>query len=87
MKSFHYLNLGKPKIKSIEISTQDFLGIDKGVYNPHDITLYINLFTCYGPIINSLHISFYVRPIKIFIYSCKTFKVLIIPKCPINLPP
>jgi hypothetical protein len=41
MKSFHYLNLDKPKIKSIEISTQDFLGIDKGVYNPHDITLYI----------------------------------------------
>jgi len=41
MKSFHYLNLDKPKIKSIEISTQDFLGIDKGVYNPYDITLYI----------------------------------------------
>jgi hypothetical protein len=34
MESLPFLDLGKPKIKSIEISTQDFLGIGKGIYNP-----------------------------------------------------
>jgi hypothetical protein len=31
--------MGKPKIKSIEISTQGSLGTCKGVFNPWDITL------------------------------------------------
>jgi len=36
---FPYLAMGKPKIKSIEISTQGSLGTCKGVFNPWDITL------------------------------------------------
>jgi hypothetical protein len=34
MESLPFLDLGKSKIKSIEISTQCSLGIGKGVYNP-----------------------------------------------------
>jgi hypothetical protein len=33
MESLPFLDLGKPKIKSIEISTQCFLGTSKSVYN------------------------------------------------------
>ena len=64
IKSFHFLNPGKPKIKFIEISTQCFLGIDKGVNNPHDIALDI---TCLYVMHLSqiLCISFHVKPIKI----------------------
>ena len=32
-ESLPFLNLGKPKTKSVEISTQDALGTSKGVYN------------------------------------------------------
>jgi hypothetical protein len=39
MKSLPFLDLGKPKIKSIEISTQGSLGTCKGVYNSRGFTL------------------------------------------------
>jgi hypothetical protein len=32
--SLPFLDLGRPKIKSIEISTQGFLGTGKGMYSP-----------------------------------------------------
>jgi hypothetical protein len=34
IESFPFLDLGRPKMKSIEISTQGSLGIGKGVYSP-----------------------------------------------------
>jgi hypothetical protein len=33
IKSLHFIDLCRPKIKSIEISTQGSLGTGKGVYN------------------------------------------------------
>ena len=39
IKSLPFLDLGKPKTKSIEISTQGALGIGRGVYNPCGKTL------------------------------------------------
>ena len=39
IESLPFVDLGKPKIKSIEISTQGALGIGKGVYNPRGKTL------------------------------------------------
>jgi hypothetical protein len=33
MESLSFIDLGKPKIKSIEISTQGSLGTGKGLYN------------------------------------------------------
>jgi hypothetical protein len=39
IESLPYFDMGKPKIKSIEISIQGSLGTCKGVYNPWDITL------------------------------------------------
>ena len=34
IETLPFLNLGKPKTKSIEISTQGALGMSRGVYNP-----------------------------------------------------
>jgi hypothetical protein len=34
IESLPFLDLGRPKIKSIEISTQGSLGTGKGVYSP-----------------------------------------------------
>ena len=34
IESLPFLDLGRPKIKSIETSTQGLLGTSKGVYNP-----------------------------------------------------
>ena len=39
IESLPFLNLGKPKKKSIEISTQGALDIGRGVYNPCGKTL------------------------------------------------
>jgi hypothetical protein len=39
MESLHFLDLGKPKINSIQISTQGSLGTYKGLYNSLCITL------------------------------------------------
>ena len=39
IESLHFLDLGKPKTKSIEISTQGALGTGRGVYNPCGKTL------------------------------------------------
>jgi glutamate synthase domain-containing protein 3 len=39
IESLPYLDMGKPKIKSIEISIQGSLGTCKGVYNLWGITL------------------------------------------------
>jgi len=33
IESLHFLDLGRPKMKSIEISTQGSLGTGKGVYS------------------------------------------------------
>ena len=38
-KSFPLFDVGKPKTKFIEISTQGSLGMDKGLYNPWGKTL------------------------------------------------
>ena len=39
IESLPFLDLGKPKTKSIEISTQGALGTGRGVYNPCGNTL------------------------------------------------
>ncbi|KAM7486569.1 hypothetical protein LguiA_002578 [Lonicera macranthoides] len=77
IESFPLLVLGKPKMKSIEISVQGSLGIGNGVYKPWGFSLDL---ACLQVIHFSqiLSTSRFIRGQKKC--SCKTPKVLATPK-------
>jgi len=56
IESLPFFDLGKPKTKSIEISTQGLVGTGNGVHNPCDCTL------------KTMHYS-QIRCISLFIFG------------------
>jgi len=67
MESVSFLDLGKPKIKPIEISTQGSLGTSKGLYNTWGFTIDL---AC----LQVMHLS-QILCISLFMYANKNIHV------------
>jgi hypothetical protein len=73
IESLPFFDLGKPKTKSNEISTQGSVGTSNDAYSPYSCTLDFAFLLAIHLFTNSLHISFHLWAIEMLMQYIQGF--------------